>query len=420
MSRIGVTGASGYIGAALTARLRAGGHDVVALGRRPVAGAVEFRPAHLDQPVRAGLADGLDGLVHLAADTRGGDVAAGSEVAFARDLVGEARRAGVPLLFASSQAASVQAPSAYGRTKAAIEPLVLAGGGVVVRPGLVYGGADAGLYGLLARMVSKLPLLPALVAPTPHVEPVHVDDVAAALAQLVLHPPSVETPDTARIFRLGGPSIAFGAFLQAIARHRFGRRAATVPVPVFALRALLHVTAPVFGPRLSPQRLDSLVRLPALGDGPGLLALGIVPMELADGLRDRSRPHRALLLEARRLARAQLGAPAPASLWRRYARALRAHGVRDAFGLPAWLGPALLAALDVRAARGAAVVGSLAWRLGVISRLAESEPRLARYFLRSGATRHPFGALAAFSSAALLELRARLLAPLARFGARSR
>src|SRR5690606_42020834 len=66
------------------------------------------------------------------------------ETAFARDLARMAGERGIPMVFLSSQASSPQAPTGYGRTKAAIEAAILPLHAAVIRPGLVYGGEERG------------------------------------------------------------------------------------------------------------------------------------------------------------------------------------------------------------------------------------------------------------------------------------
>src|SRR5690606_10483676 len=102
------------------------------------------------------------------------------ETAFARDLARMAGERGIPMVFLSSQASSPQAPTGYGRTKAAIEAAILPLHAAVIRPGLVYGGEERGLFGLLCALLRRSPLRPRLW-PSPPVQPVHVDDLCAAI-----------------------------------------------------------------------------------------------------------------------------------------------------------------------------------------------------------------------------------------------
>lgn len=69
--KIGITGATGFIGGHVLAAARSGGHDVVGFSRdpRPRAGFVEMRAWH---PVRAADFSGLDAVVHLAGESLSG------------------------------------------------------------------------------------------------------------------------------------------------------------------------------------------------------------------------------------------------------------------------------------------------------------------------------------------------------------
>lgn len=405
---VGVTGASGYVGRAVVRRLLADGHVVVAIGRRPPQGAAQHRAADLALPPPPGLTSGLDAVIHLAANT-GLDAALSpaAECEFADALARAAAGSGCRMVFASSQAAAVDAPSAYGRTKAAIEARILPQGAVVVRPGLVYGGSPAGLYGLLVAAVRRSPLLPDLL-PRPRVQPVHVDDLASALVMAC-----TITPGAGRAFNVAGPPVDFVAFLKAVARLRLRRRRLRMPVPTPALRAGLKLAARWLGPRFAPARLDSLLGLPKLDSTADLRILGVSLRPLDVGLARGSPARRGLLREAAGLSQALLGTRPPAGMQRRYVRALARLGI---YAAASSVAPPtiLLAALDTPRTRAHAAVGSLGWRFGVIARLAEAEPTLARAFVmradRAGYAR----VLGGLIQAVALELRNRALHPLAR------
>lgn len=407
--RIGITGASGYIGQALVACVREAGHEVVAIGRRASPG-MAHRHADLAQVPSQDLLGGLDAAVHLAADTMGGTVPADAEIRFATELAREAARRQVPLLVVSSQVASAQAPSAYGRTKAAIEQAVLPLGAAVMRPGQVYGGAAEGLYGQLLRTVRKLPALPDL-RPRPAVQPVHVDDLACALLAAVT---SRHVPG--RIWSVAGPALSFGAFLVAIAHYRLRLWRPLIPVPVALVRMTLVLAGRVLGPGISAARLDSLTRVPPLAAAADLETLGVQLRPLADGLGPRGRPERRLLVEGQALMQAFLGsAPYPLAL-RRYAQAMRVLANGRALPLPASLlaHPAWIASLDTPAFRRGAVRGGLAWRYGVAIRIAEAQAQHVHEFVslqgRAGSLRAAIDG----TKAAMRELQMRLCAPWAR------
>ncbi|HZX80643.1 MAG TPA: NAD-dependent epimerase/dehydratase family protein, partial [Lysobacter sp.] len=273
--RLGILGASGYVGREVVAAA-AGAWSLVVMGRTSV-GTHEFRACDLGKPLDPAVIDGLTAVIHLAADTGGGGHDAADEIAFTRALAEEAARRGVRLVFVSSQVADVHAPSDYGRRKAAIERDVLERGGVVVRPGLVYGGREAGLFGQLVGLVRRLPVLPGIL-PAPRVWPVHVRD----LAQALIHACDPVVPSA--VYGIAGAPVGFDVFLAAIGRYRWSKRRVFLPFPAVLLRAALAVAGPVLGPRFSAARFDSLLAVPPMQAAEGCRQLGVVPRPLHAGM----------------------------------------------------------------------------------------------------------------------------------------
>lgn len=167
-----VTGASGFLGAAVARRLVADGHTVRTLQRRAsgVPGAVDTTASLEDAAARGTAVVGADAVVHLAAKVSlAGDPAefARINVDATRALLADAQRAGVRRFVHISSPSVAHVGTAimgggaepaepalargeYSRTKAAGERLALAAdvpgfAVVAVRPHLVWGPGDAQL-----------------------------------------------------------------------------------------------------------------------------------------------------------------------------------------------------------------------------------------------------------------------------------
>ncbi|MER7518913.1 NAD-dependent epimerase/dehydratase family protein [Streptomyces sp. NPDC126499] len=182
MQNILITGAGGFIGAQVTREAaRTGGNLTLVAHRRPT----QPPPAARTRTVRAdltdpeslrGLCEGADVLLHCASLIGGTPEA--NEAVNARGtaaLVADAQRAGVSRIVYLSTASVYgrgifrrarpeQLPrrpqSPTSRTRAEAENAVLAAGGIVVRPHLVYGPGDTWVVPGLARLLRSLPGTP--------------------------------------------------------------------------------------------------------------------------------------------------------------------------------------------------------------------------------------------------------------------
>ncbi|MDF1504560.1 NAD(P)-dependent oxidoreductase [Roseisolibacter sp. H3M3-2] len=164
--RIAVTGASGFVGGRVARALAAEGHTVLPYGRRPAAALADPPPGYVAWDVTAGpiAAPAVHAVVHCAArvDDWGPEEAfRAANVEGTRAVLETWPDARVVYVSTSSvysdgvRTVGVRedaptgdcAHSAYARTKAAGEALVLALGarGVVLRPHVVYGPGDTTL-----------------------------------------------------------------------------------------------------------------------------------------------------------------------------------------------------------------------------------------------------------------------------------
>jgi uncharacterized protein YbjT (DUF2867 family) len=315
---LAVTGANGYIGERLCQAAQDSGWDVIALARKPPAvRECRFVPYDLALPVDEQALEGAQAVVHLASDTQNPEPDADRERQACQRLIDAGGQAKALFVFVSSQTAAADAPTGYGRSKWALERLVLSAGGVVVRPGMVYGGPERGLFGRLCGLVRRLPALPAFL-PTPRVQPIHVDDLAHALL-------AAATAPAQSLLEVADPqSISFTAFLRAIARHRVRKWQPVLPVPVPLVAALLHLAFRLTGNAvLQPARLLSLLKLRMMDPAAAMASLEITPRPLADGMHPSGSGRRhGLAREGRSLLRYIAGERPHTMMIVRYVRAI--------------------------------------------------------------------------------------------------
>lgn len=186
--RVLLLGATGYIGTVLAERLAERGHDVVALVRpkaRDKAVPGEVRHGDIAEPetLAKAVTPDIDVVVHAANPT--GDEEA--DVAAIEALAGGGARlvytSGVWVLGATTEAADEDAPLnpiPASRYRPRLEALVRERGGVVVRPGIVY-GRGAGIPTLLTAPGQEDGRYVHAGGPVPTWATIHVDDLADLL-----------------------------------------------------------------------------------------------------------------------------------------------------------------------------------------------------------------------------------------------
>ena len=222
MSGVAITGASGYVGSAISRCFRAQGWRVLELGRRGP------QPFELDAAVSVDWS-GIDALVHCAWDfalKRWEDLQRVNVRGSVR-LIEAARAAGVARgVFISSLSCFPGCRSLYGKGKLAVEREALRMGYAVVRPGLVYGERPGGMMGALQKAVQSSPVVPLIGDGSYPQYPVHEEDLAQLVFALCQGGKAPADPVSAA----SGEPIAFRELLRRIAA-RHGRKPVFVPVP---------------------------------------------------------------------------------------------------------------------------------------------------------------------------------------------
>ena len=210
-----VTGGTGTIGSRVVPILRAAGMTVRILSRHPRPDESGIEHVLGDTVAGAGLQPALKGVhtvLHLAGGAKGDDIAA-------RNLADAAKSAGTGHLILISVVGADKMPIGYFRAKASSERTIAESGvpWTVVRA--------AQLHGFVLPVVKGLARMPLTPAPRGlRFEPVHVDEVAARLAELTLAEPA------GRVADIAGPEVLDILQLLATYSDFFGHRHPRLPI----------------------------------------------------------------------------------------------------------------------------------------------------------------------------------------------
>jgi nucleoside-diphosphate-sugar epimerase len=238
--KVFITGLNGFIAARLADHLAKAGHRVTGSSRTAstIPGAKVWS---LGDPPDESMFREVDVLVHCAHDFERGAVHRNIDGTLA--LANAARRAGVGRqIFVSSLSARPDAPSEYGRAKAATEKVFLECGDTVVRPGTVIG--KGGLFGKMAAMIREKSILPLVDGGKVEMTVIGIADLCRAMEAIV----GRAEPREYNLYYPGKPVMKD---LLGRLRERLGRKTLFMPVPGWMLLVpltllrWLHIRTPV-------------------------------------------------------------------------------------------------------------------------------------------------------------------------------
>ena len=272
---ITVFGGSGFLGRRIVLRLANDGAEVRVAVRHPERAAflTGTRTAGPITAVRADVWDeasvapavaGADAVVNTVGHyvERGRASFEAIHGQGARHVAAAAARAGIArLVHISGIGADPQSDSAYVRARGIGERLVAEAlpAATIFRPSVMFGPEDAFLN-RLAALARVLPVLPLFGRGDVRLQPVYVDDVAAAVAT------ALTTPAAAgKLYELAGPRIYSYRALVRLVLEQTGRRRLLLPVPYRAWDLLAALPgSPVSRDQVKLMRQDNLAAPGAL------------------------------------------------------------------------------------------------------------------------------------------------------------
>ena len=277
-------GGNGFVGRhlaqdllAMGARLRiAARNPDKALSIKPLAnlGQLQLLPCDVTKPdsLRAAVA-GADAVVYLAGTFAGDQTMVHAEGA--RIAAEVASKTGADaFVLVSSTSADAASDGSYASTKGRGEDLVRAEfpKATILRPSVIFGQDDQ-FVSMFAGLISSLPVLP-VFGPEAKLQPVFVDDVAAAIANALNDPAS----HGGKTYELAGPDVVTMMQLHKAIAAAQGRNRSFIPVP----DALSMVFAALPG---TPMSLDqwNMLKAGSVASGklPGIDKLGVTARPLS-------------------------------------------------------------------------------------------------------------------------------------------
>jgi len=287
MTAVVIFGGTGFLGRRLVRILAAEGAAVRVAVRHPpqdetiLADAAHERVAFVradvgDQASVAAAVAGADAVVNAVSlyAEKGGLTFAAVHERGAETVARESAAAGVArFVLVSGIGADPASPYPYIRARGRGEQMVQQAfpAATIVRPSAMFGPGDALFAGLadIARLVPVLPLIGGLT----RLQPVYVEDVAAAIARILAGPGTAGC-----IYELGGPAVYTLRELTGMMLRFSGRRRPLVPMPFALADILARLFETLPSPPLTTGQVDILKSDNIASDTlPGFAALGIQP-----------------------------------------------------------------------------------------------------------------------------------------------
>jgi len=294
MNRVTVFGGTGFVGRRVVRHLSESTATVRIASRHPARAEGDnveqiVADAHDERSVEAAVvgADGVVNAISLYVE-HGGDTFHSVHVEAAARIARVARRAGIRrFVHLSGIGTDAASPSPYIRNRGEGEAAVQAAfpGAVVIRPAVMFAPDDAFLTTILG-LLRTLPAYPLFGDGRTRLQPVYVDDVAAAIAQVLR-----QTQRPYPIYELAGPRVySYEELLRTIARTA-GLRPVLVRIPFAFWNAAAGLAEILPHPPLTRNQVELMqVDTTASDSRPGFGLLGISPRSLEEELKAMFKP----------------------------------------------------------------------------------------------------------------------------------
>ena len=275
--RIAVLGATGNVGRALVAALRARGVEVIAIARtqtrlQELGGAVHPRNLDLenDSPKLREALEGVRCVINVA------------HARYTRKIIAALPHDAVRLITLGSTRKFTRFPDQKSAEMQDAEAAHAQGvNGIILHPAMIYGGVDNNIRRIL-KIVRWTPLVPLPQQGRALLQPIHRDDVVRCLVAAIS-----EHVGSAPIIIAGAQPMTYARIVEACG-HSAGRRVRVISVPVWGMLALAWLTRWAPGvPSIARDEVRRLLEDKAFDIGHMQARLGVTPCTFEEGLARR-------------------------------------------------------------------------------------------------------------------------------------
>jgi uncharacterized protein YbjT (DUF2867 family) len=186
-------------------------------------------------------------------------------------------------VFFSTTSIATRVPNASRETRIRAEQLIRTSGipATIVRPTMIYGRPGDRNIERLLNFIRRSPMIPVLDRGRSLQQPVHVDDLAAAVVAIL----RCRERTVERTYTLPGPHAMSYADLVRQAGAALGRRPLLVPVPVSAARTTARIWSRTrMWPRVSAEQVERLVENKSFSWTEAGSDFGYHPRSFTDGV----------------------------------------------------------------------------------------------------------------------------------------
>lgn len=264
--KIAVTGASGFVGRALTESLKCKGHRLVLLSHKNPPQfskddniEVICADVHDYESLKAAF-DGVDIVYHLI-----GIIAETRELTFERTVVSgatnvvrAAQECGVSkIIYMSALGTQAEAMAVYHRSKWKAEESVRNSGieHVILRASIIFGPEDKFLN-MIAGMIKKSPFVPIIGDGKYLLQPVFINDLAEILSDCIDNIKAVN-----QTIEVGGPFAYSYKDLLAILKRHLNKKRINIYLPLWLMRIVAYIMERLLKP--APLTTDQLIMMKA-------------------------------------------------------------------------------------------------------------------------------------------------------------